>query len=329
MSHDIKTKIIVLKNTRLGLGLAALGRPEYINVRREKDEDKSLSYYEKNAQKVLQFAYEKGIRDFDTAPSYGKGEKFLLDWYKQSHIQDLHLSTKWGYTYVADWEIGYSNPHEIKEHSVDKLLEQWSYSKQFLPALGIYQIHSATFESGVLENDKVLSQLHQIKKESKLLIGLSASGEQQREILEFASQIEIDNEPLFESFQVSYNILEMSTHGILKELLNKGKTVIIKEALANGRVFRTNKYPHYDKLYKSLELLANKYDVSVDAVALRYVMDHLQPSILLSGASTVKQLEENLGALKFELEDFEIEELGKHRVDPASYWNERKQLAWN
>ena len=105
-----------------------------------------MSYYEKNAQKVLQFAYDKGIRDFDTAPSYGKGEKFLLDWYKQGHIQDLSLSTKWGYTYVADWEIGYSNSHEIKEHSETVLKRQWQESSDLLqPYLDLYQIHSVIY----------------------------------------------------------------------------------------------------------------------------------------------------------------------------------------
>jgi hypothetical protein len=29
-----------------------------------------------------------------------------------------------GYTYVANWELGFSGTHEVKEHSLDKLLEQ-------------------------------------------------------------------------------------------------------------------------------------------------------------------------------------------------------------
>ena len=45
-----------------------------------------------------------------------------------------------------------------------------------LPALKVYQIHSATLESGVLENQKVLKHLARIKKETGLLIGLTSSG---------------------------------------------------------------------------------------------------------------------------------------------------------
>lgn len=329
LSYEIKTNIIILKETRIGLGLAAIGRPEYINIRRENDEDKSVSYYKENAQKVLNFAYDQGVRDFDTAPSYGKGEQFLLDWYRQHQYKDVNLSTKWGYTYVANWEIGYDDSHEIKEHSLEKLTEQWSFSKQFLPGLKIYQIHSATFESGVLENHSVLKKLHKIKKEAGVAIGLSASGENQKEILEFASKIMVDNEILFESFQVSYNILETSTHDLLKKLLHQGKTVIIKEALANGRVFKNSHYPDYKNLYNVLGRIAKKYGVTVDAVALRYVIDHLQPSLVLSGASTNKQLAENLRAKDFKLEDSEISELNNLSVDSGIYWAERKELVWN
>jgi aryl-alcohol dehydrogenase-like predicted oxidoreductase len=40
-----------------------------------------------------------------------------------------------------------------------------------------------------------------------------------------------------------------------------------------------------------LDLLAKKYQVGTDAVALRYVMDNLEPTYLLSGASSKEQLE--------------------------------------
>jgi aryl-alcohol dehydrogenase-like predicted oxidoreductase len=42
--------------------------------------------------------------------------------------------------------------------------------------------------------------------------------------------------------------------------------------------------------------LAKKYQVSTDAVALRYVMDNLEPTYLLSGASSKEQLEQNIKA---------------------------------
>ena len=318
-----------LSDTKIGLGLAAIGRPEYINVRQVVDRDKSTEYYKENAFMMLDFAYDHGIRHFDTAPSYGKGEQFLLEWYKQNPYKDLKFSTKWGYTYVANWDLGYNKPHEIKEHSRKKLLEQWSVSKDFLPALKVYQIHSATFESAVLDNSDVLQELYEIKNKTGLKIGISTSGVRQTELLEYASKIEINKELLFESFQVTYNVLETSTHSILKNLINAGRVVIVKEALANGRVFRNADYKHYDGLYSYLEHLSDKYQVSADAIALRFVIDHLKPELVLSGASDTNQLSENLKAMKFTLENEELISLIGYTVDSDFYWNERKKLQWN
>lgn len=309
--------------------MAAIGRPEYINVRQDVDSDKSIEYYRENAFKVLDFAYSQGIRHFDTAPSYGKGEEFLQQWFKVNPYKDLTFSTKWGYTYVANWGLGYKEPHEIKEHSLNKLIEQWSVSRHLIPALKIYQIHSATFESGVLENSEVLNKLFEIKNKTGLKIGISTSGENQSEILKFASQIKIKDTFLFESFQVTYNLLETSTHKVLRNLIEKGRVVIIKEALANGRIFRNANYSHYENMFAFLETLCEKYQVSMDAIALRFVIDHLQPEIVLSGASTNDQLFENLGALKFKLENQELMALKEYAIDSKLYWNERKKLNWN
>jgi aryl-alcohol dehydrogenase-like predicted oxidoreductase len=45
--------------------------------------------------RVLNFAYKHGIRYFDTAPSYGKGEEFLTNWNSKYQHKDVSLSTKW------------------------------------------------------------------------------------------------------------------------------------------------------------------------------------------------------------------------------------------
>jgi hypothetical protein len=44
--------------------------------------------------------------------------------------------------------------------------------KNLQPALKIYQVHSATFESGILENSDVLKRLYEIKKDTGLQIGI-------------------------------------------------------------------------------------------------------------------------------------------------------------
>lgn len=310
------------------MGLAAIGRPEYINIRSKRNIDKSEEAFRNNAFRVLDFAYAKGVRYFDTAPSYGKGEQFLTEWNANHQYRDVNLSTKWGYTYVANWELGYSGSHEIKEHSLGKLLEQWQVSQMLGQALKIYQIHSATFESGILENRAVLELLHQIKQERGIQIGLTSSGANQGKIIEAALKIKIEEEELFDSFQVTYNILEQSSHPVLKRLIDRGKTVLIKEALANGRVFNNDSYPQYQQLYRVLQKIAAKYDVGVDAIALRFVIDALKPRVVLSGASSTIHLEQNLKALNFSLETGDLNQLKALKINPDTYWIERNRLAW-
>lgn len=318
-----------MKKTRIGLGLAALGRPEYINIRKIADADKSKSFYLENTLKVLDFAYDHGIRHFDTAPSYGLGENYLMQWNKKHRPEHAKLSTKWGYTYMADWNLGFDGKHEIKDHNLEKLNEQWAISKQLLPALTLYQIHSATFESGVFSNSQVLQKLYDIKKNTGLLIGATTSGANQDEVLRYAAEIKVNNEFLFDSFQVTFNVLETSTFEFLSDLISRGRTIYIKEALANGRVFRNSNFPHYKELYDYLNLLAHKYEVGIDAIALRFVIDFLGPAVVLSGASSEEQVKENLKALDFSLEKQELISLRRFSCSKESYWNERQKLVWN
>ncbi|MEL4307012.1 aldo/keto reductase [Joostella sp. CR20] len=317
------------KNTIIGLGMAALGRPEYINVNSAATENKSEETFKQNAFKVLDEAYRRGILYFDTAPSYGKGEAFLTEWNNSRNNKDVFFGTKWGYTYVANWILGYEGKHEIKEHSLAKLEEQWEISKVLLPKLTYYQIHSATLESGVLSNIEVLEKLAEIKQNYGVKIGLTTSGTQQQTVIEEALKIKINNTELFDSFQVTYNILEQSTHAVLEDVKTANKTIIVKEALANGRVFRNKNYPEYQPLYTTLEQLATKYNVGIDAVALRFCMDNLQPNIVLSGASTIFHLEENLKANTFSLSEEELQSLKTYQIKSAKYWDERSQLAWH
>ena len=316
--------------THIGLGTAAIGRPQYINIRQEEN---PTSIFDKEAFKrkgwgVLEEAYALGIRYFDTAPGYGLAEELVLEWAKDKKDPTIEIATKWGYTYTANFDPN-AEVHEVKEHSLKKLNEQWKTSEALLPYLTTYQIHSATFDSGVLENIEVHKRLNELKQEHGLLIGLSSSGENQVEILKKALEVEVESEPLFQVFQVTYNILDQSI-GVIGDQLSQGKNrLIIKEALANGRVFPNNSYPHYHELYTTLESMANKYGVGIDAITLRFCVETLAPYAVLSGASTKEQLNENVAATSFEFDYEDLVILKSFLISPEAYWKERKELAWN
>eukprot|EP00729_Bicosta_minor_P019759 gene19759-11671_t len=92
-----------LKPPPIGLGLAALGRPGYINLDRAVDlgdeSERSHADMEAQAHKVLDAAWEMGIRYFDCARSYGSSEQFLASWLSARKIQSdaVVVGSKWGY----------------------------------------------------------------------------------------------------------------------------------------------------------------------------------------------------------------------------------------
>lgn len=139
----------------------------------------------------------------------------------------------------------------------------------------------------------------------------------------------INGIPLFDAFQVTYNIFDQSLAQISQQLLKENKRMIIKEALANGRIFPNEKYPHYIELYKTLDSLAKKYKVGIDAIALRFCMDSIMPYKVLSGAAKAFHLTENIKTEQFELTEQDVGLLKQFAITPTAYWKERKELIWN
>ena len=202
-------------------------------------------------------------------------------------------------------------------------------SQKLLPYLSTYQIHSATLDTGVLENTLILERLVELKQKFNILIGLTSSGANQTEILQKAMPIKINGEFLFDAFQVTYNIFDQSLFEQCKELVAQGRRVIIKEALANGRVFPNEKFPNYNLAYQTLQDLAKKYHVGIDAIALRFCIDNLSPYKVLSGAAMPEHLNQNLKAKEFRLTTSDLILLKNLKVAPTKYWSERKKLTWN
>lgn len=313
----------------IGLGTAAIGRPLYINLRTKDNntENFQLEAFKEKGIQLIRKAYSEGVRHFDTAPGYGVAEDILLDWISRDNPTDISVSTKWGYTYVANFDPN-AELHEVKEHSLEKLNEQWEHSRLLLPHLKIYQIHSATLDSGVLDNEVILERLFELKKEFKIQIGISVSGANQNEIIEKALSIEFNNELLFDCFQVTFNVFDQSLLLIVDQIKRRNKKIIIKEALANGRIFPNDKYRNYSKTYHKLRALANKYKIGVDAIAIRFCMDMISPLSVLSGASEEPQLLTNLEALKVKLSSDDLTSLKDLAVETEAYWTERKKLGW-
>ena len=321
-----------LSVTPLGIGLAALGRPGYINLghAQDLDGDYDVRGMEQNAHEVLDAAWECGIRYFDAARSYGRAEQFLSSWLKTRDIapSEITVGSKWGYTYAADWSIE-AKHHEIKEHSLAVLQRQFRESNELLGSyLSLYQIHSATLDSGVLKNNDVFSELARLRA-GGLRIGLSLSGPGQADTLRQAMTIRFDGQPLFSAVQATWNLLAQESGEALGEASAAGMGVVIKEALANGRLTSRNQESSFAKKRILLEEAAALNETTMDAIALAVVLSRPWVDVVLSGAATVAHLHSNVNAIDIK-GTLEIDELLQNMKEtPAVYWTKRSQLAWN
>jgi aryl-alcohol dehydrogenase-like predicted oxidoreductase len=320
-----------LEVSPIGLGLAALGRPGYINIGHGHDLAGQCdeATMEQHAHAVLQAAYDHGVRYFDVARSYGLGEKFLGTWLKAERFdRNVTVGSKWGYTYTANWKVR-ADSHEVKDHSLPVLRRQWAESSLLLKNfLQIYQIHSASTESGVLENTEVLDELARLKS-TGVRIGLSLSGPGQAKSLRKAMEIQIDGATLFDTVQATWNLLEQSAGPALLAASRAGLGVIIKEALANGRLTERNTDPEFRPKLDVLKREATKLRTTVDAVALAVCLAQPFADVVLSGAATVAQLQSNLRATALKLSETSLQRLTAFAEPPDTYWATRKRLVWN
>lgn len=319
--------------TQMGLGLAALGRPGYINLGHGADlqGNYEVTAMEEQAHLVLDAAWEAGIRYFDVARSYGLAEAFLASWLKSRHIDPtmVTVGSKWGYVYTADWQVQLpgGQPHEVKQHTLPVLQQQIEESRALLGAyLRLYQIHSATLASGVLENKEVLAELARLREQG-LMIGLTVSGAAQVQIIERALLLRVDGVPLFRAVQATWNLLEPAATAVLQAAHDAGWAVIIKEALANGRLTDRNNDPQLRARWAALPAAAQA--VPFDALALAAVLSQPFVDVVLSGVAQVAHLHSNLQALDVTWDAALAEAVSDWAEAPEVYWRKRSQLAWN
>ena len=147
---------------RMGLGMAALGRPGYINLDHlcsvfGESQERTMETMQQQANRVMDALFAAcdsptGKPWLDCARSYGLAEKFVGEHLHANNVDptDVYVSSKWGYTYVADWEVSLAEgaPHEVKDHSAENFLK---HVKETDEHLGEYIFASAIVELSIVD----------------------------------------------------------------------------------------------------------------------------------------------------------------------------------
>ncbi|MFO0957208.1 MAG: aldo/keto reductase [Isosphaeraceae bacterium] len=235
-----------LPASRIGLGLAALGRPGYINLGHSADlASTEVRAMESRTHEVLDLARSAGITYYDCARSYGRSEEFLASWLEARGIApgSVSVGSKWGYVYTAGWKAT-AEVHEVKDHSRANLDRQLAESRELLGLPGPLPDplgHAGKRRAGGWGGAGRPGLAPRFGRPGRP-VGLGAgpgrhdpAGDRggagrQAVILKRAGDL---------------NLLERSAGDALAEAHAAGLGVIVKEGLANGRLTGRNDSPDF------------------------------------------------------------------------------------
>lgn len=313
---------------RLGIGLAAVARPAYITTGRDRSlgRQRGVADLRDRTWSLLDAAYDAGVRYVDAARSYGLAEEFLADWLAaRPETDDVVVGSKWGYRYVGEWRLD-AEVHEVKDHSLAAFRAQSAESFALLgDRLVIYHVHSATLETGVLADTGLHRSLAALRDQS-VQVGISTSGPAQSDAIRRALDVEVDGSALFTSFQSTWNLLEPSAGPALAEAASTGATVIVKEAVANGRL-APGSGDIAPGVTRAAEL-AGRCSVPIDQLAIAVALAQPWARRVLSGAADQHQLASNVAAASVRLTDELLAEAAAVAEPAGTYWKDRSDRPW-
>ena len=275
---------------------------------------------EKELIKAVKFALKSGINFFDTADTYGLGqsEKTLAKGLGRKR-KEVVIQSKFGVR-RENGKTFYDNSPEYIEEALNNTLKRLKTSY-----LDIYTIHYRDNTPLSVVVDKLL----ELQKQGKIrYFGISNIKESEiAEYKKFAHLfVDCQNE-----FSLACRTNEHALNEAVKEL---NVTPLTWGSLGQGIL--TGKYDknvqfgkddrrsrpeyinfHGDKLIKNLEIvdllrtISEKHGKSISSCAIRFILDYLKDSVVLVGVKTSKQLQSNLEAIGWKLDDEEVSKLNE------------------
>ncbi len=255
-----------------------------------------------NSHKILEFAFNNGIKTLDSAEGYGNAHKVIGEFHKKQSNKIFEVITKL--------------PHHFDDNINDKV-------NMYLIDLEVPFLQALLFHSfdSYLKNISNLNILKDLKSAGKIKnIGVSVYTN--AEIEKVISNKDID------IIQLPFNLLDnINLRGnILQKAQEKGKIIHTRSAVLQGLFFKEINADN--KTVQSLKnqllqikKMAEIYGISIAHLALNYCLQ--QPTInnVLIGVDSLEQMKDNIAALNHLIDNKILEEIHKIRVDDVNLLN--------
>jgi aryl-alcohol dehydrogenase-like predicted oxidoreductase len=264
-------------------------------------------------------ALDEGVNFFDTADTYGLGqsEKTLGKALKDRRIEAI-VATKFGVR-VENGKTFYDNSAEWIKIALEKSLKRLGTDY-----IDLYQIH---YRDGKTPIGEVINTLTKLEEKGLIrYFGLSnISVCDAKEIKPYADElVSFQNEYSLACRKNETGIFELSeklsltpfTWGSLGQGVLTGKYSKNEMFENNDRRYKDVYVNfHGEKLDKNLKIvdvmrkIATETGHSLPAIAIRFIMDYIKNSVVITGIKTSAQLKSNTDAMNWSLSETQLNSL--------------------
>tara|TARA_B100002019_G_C21162257_1_gene543923 strand:- start:175 stop:1038 length:864 start_codon:yes stop_codon:yes gene_type:complete len=284
-------------NSKIILGTAQFGMNYGIN-------NTSGKISKLKAFNILNYAFSNGIKELDTASSYGDSEKIIGE-YLNSHPKNRFIIT----TKLSDIKIPlenqvYNSLENLKTKKIDKLLfHSYNVYKHF---------------------EKEVKDFHQ-KFKGELFDELGVS---------IYTNCEIENlinDPFIDRIQSPFNILDnYNKRGIyFEKLYLSGKKVDVRSVFLQGVFFKKisdlkhNLIP-LKKYLNFIRELSNEFNIDINSISFGYLNSFDFIDRIIFGVDSLEQLKKNLKSFSIKLPEVLIKKINSIEIKDQELLNPSK-----
>lgn len=274
---------------------------------------------------VIQTAVDLGINLIDTAPGYnfGNSEVIVGKALKQLDRSKVILETKCGIVWEREGSL-FNKVGDIqlyKNLSPESIIEELDKSLERLGTdyIDIYMTHWQSVEPFFTPISKTMEVLNALK-DSGVIRSIGAANVDAGHIREYLKYGELD------IIQAKYNILDRGIEDDLLPLCLEnnivlqayspleqglltgtiGKDYIPTGARANKKWFQKEHLGGVVDMLHEWKPLCEKYDCSIPTLALAWILGQNDAITLLTGATAVEEVKENIKATEIVIEERDL-----------------------